>query len=134
MHSNDHINDGGRILAVGSSRRGRISFRWRGGQQRRSTKKDFSEVTCHYCEEEGHIQSQCAMLREDLKSLKQFKGKVQVAESSDDGDLYHVESDDNDYVKNHSRWVLDSTANVHVCKDKPCLLLCRKMEILVVSM
>ena len=53
-----------------------------------------------------------------MKSLKKFKGKVQVAESLDDGDLYHVESADNDFVENHSRWVLDSAADVHVCKDQ----------------
>ena len=76
---------------------------------KKKKKKNYNEVICHYCEEKGHIQSQCATLREGLKCLKQLKGKVHVAESSDDGDLYHVESADNDSVQNHSRWVLDST-------------------------
>ena len=75
-------------------------------------------MTCHCCKEKGDIQSQCATLREDSKSLKQFKGKVHVAEFSDDGDLYHVESADNDSVENNSRWLLDSAVDVHVCKDQ----------------
>ena len=91
---------------------------WRGGQQRKSTERDFSEVTCHYCEGKGQIQFQCATLREDLKSLKQLKGKVHIVEFSDDGDLYHIESADNDSIENHSKWVLDFATNVRVCKDQ----------------
>ena len=72
-------------------------------------KKNYNKVTCLYCKEKGHIQSQCATLREGLKCLKQLKGKVHVAESSDNEDLHHIENADNDFVQNHSRWVLDST-------------------------
>ena len=96
---------------------------------RKVYRKRLSEATCYYCEEKGHTQSQCAMLREDLKSLKQLKGKVHVSESSNDGDLYNVKSRDNDFVDNHSTWVLDSATNVHMCNDQAHLLLCRKMEI-----
>ena len=75
-------------------------------------------MTCHYCEEKEYIQSQHPTLREDLLSLKQLKGKVHAAKSSNDGDLYYVKSVNNDYVDNHCRWVLDFTVDVHVCKDQ----------------
>ena len=81
-------------------------------------KRYYSEVTCHCYREKGHIQSQCCTLREDLKSLKHLKGKVHVVEFSDDGDLYHLESADNDSIENHSKWVLDFATNVRVCKDQ----------------
>ena len=32
--------------------------------------------------------------------------------------MYHVESADNDSVENCFRLVIDSTANMHVCKDQ----------------
>ena len=68
---------------------------------------------------------QYAMLREDLKSLKQLKGKIHVAKSSN-GDLYHVRSVDNDFVENHFGWVLDFVADVHVCKDQAIFTILQK--------
>ena len=53
----------------------------------------------------------------DLR-LKQLKGKVHIAKFSYGGDLYHVESVENDSIENHSRWVLDSIADIHTCKDQ----------------
>ncbi|VFQ94922.1 unnamed protein product [Cuscuta campestris] len=90
--------------------------------------RDLSNVECYYCGERGHIQSRCQMMRDDLKAFRraqETKGKakkdgegssnVVINADSDDGDLFLASQDD--LKEGQEKWVLDSAASVHICKE-----------------
>lgn len=106
----------GRAYNRGSTR-GRSNSRLRGD-------RDMSDVECFYCGENGHMQSNCPQFREDLKNLRDLNGKKKVEEEKTnviefDGDFLlttHVATDGVSVEEN--KWVLDSAASVHICKDR----------------
>ena len=108
-------------LALGSSKRGRSRSRGRCDLSGKFRPKDYSNVECYYCGEKGHIQRRCLTMKEDLKSLKEMKGKSK--EKTDDSTNYL--SDDDLYLmmgpeSSNSGWMLDCAASMHICKDRCC--------------
>ncbi|VFQ91499.1 unnamed protein product [Cuscuta campestris] len=134
MMSRDDLrsSDDGKALVVLGAERGRNQERKRDVPRERSKSrpsKDFSNVECYYCGERGHIQSRCEMMRDDLKAFRraqETKGKakkdgegssnVVINGDSDDGDLFLASQDD--LKKGREKWVLDSAASVHICKEE----------------
>lgn len=83
----------------------------------------MSNVECFYCGEKGHMQTRCPQFREDLKSLRVSKGKKKVDEENanliyDDDDLFTMEVANDGTSIEENKWVLDSAASVHICKDR----------------
>ena len=122
-------NNHDQALAVEGSERGRNKSR-RDDQRSRSKSRprDCSNVECYYCHEKGHLQYNCPKVKEDLKTLRQFQGKMGKTKVNDEGGSSNVVCGDYDdeLLLTHSdkesvsqdRWVLDSAASIHVCRDK----------------
>ncbi|GKE28492.1 retrovirus-related pol polyprotein from transposon TNT 1-94 [Tanacetum coccineum] len=51
--------------------------------------RDMSVVECYYCGDKGHMQVRCPQFREDLKSLRDSKGKKKV----DSGEMNVVDNE-----------------------------------------
>lgn len=76
------------------------------GRKKRGKKKHSLDIKCFYCHEKGHVQSNCPKAKEDLKKLKEAKGKrsalFEIDESEED--VLIVE----DGKGSKDEWVLDS--------------------------
>ena len=89
----------------------------------RSKPKDYSDKECYYCGEKGHIQYQCRTLREDMKSLRKYQGKLKDKEKVEDANLVNEAKEVVLTAKgdcNEDGWVLDSVASMHICKERDC--------------
>ena len=62
----------------------------------------------------GHIQVKCPKFKEDLKSLKELKGKPSVNVVNDDELLLLNTA----VVESKFSWILDSAADVHICTSR----------------
>ncbi|GJZ92742.1 retrovirus-related pol polyprotein from transposon TNT 1-94 [Tanacetum coccineum] len=81
MTGNDSSSSSDKLLLTDDSGRGR-NFQ-RGSSKGRSKSRmggnrDMSVVECYYCGDKGHMQVRCPQFREDLKSLRDSKGKKKV--------------------------------------------------------
>ena len=114
LMGNEDSSGESRVLAMESSERGRK----KGGDQyrgrSRSRQRNFSTVECHYCGELGHIQVKCPKFKEDLKSLKELKGKPSVNVVNDDELLLLNTAT----IENKSSWILDYAVDVHICTSR----------------
>lgn len=119
----------GQALAVEGSERGRNKSRGNDPRSRsKSRPRDYSDVECYYCHEKGHLKYNCPKLKEDLKNLKQLQGKMGKMKMGEGSDSANVVSDEYEVemllthdVKedvSHDKWVLDSAASIHVCREK----------------
>ena len=129
LKENDRMmgEDGGGpqiLIAAGSDERGRNHRKGDRSGRSRSRPRDMSTVECYYCGETGHMQSRCPQFKQDLKSLQgMMKGKQKVGDPSinvveDYSDVLVTAA--NDLVEDHSSWVLDSAADMHICRDRAC--------------
>ncbi|GJS75769.1 retrovirus-related pol polyprotein from transposon TNT 1-94 [Tanacetum coccineum] len=92
MTENDSSSSNDKLLLADDSRRGR-NFQ-RGSSKGRSKSRmggdrDMSVVECYYFGYKGHMQVRCPQFREDLKSLRDSKGKKKV----DGGEMNVVDNE-----------------------------------------
>lgn len=119
---------GEQALAVEGSERGRTKSRRDDPRSRsKSRSRDYSNVDCYYCHEVGHLKYNCSKLKEDLKNLKQLQGKLGKTKMDEGRDSANVVYDvENEMLLTHDvkedvsrdKWVLDSSASIHVCREK----------------
>ncbi|GJR94867.1 retrovirus-related pol polyprotein from transposon TNT 1-94 [Tanacetum coccineum] len=77
--------------------------------------RDMRVVECYYCGDKGHMQVRCPQFREDLKSLRDSKGKKKV----DGGEMNVVDNGGDEFLmmensmdgilrEEKPKWVLDN--------------------------
>ena len=90
-------------------------------------KKDYSSLTCHYCNKKGHIKPDCRKKKKD-EAEKKKKEEAASSSSGNKSANSHIlvpttatilEVDDNDitvslYTAAKPRWMLDSSATHHI--------------------
>ncbi|GKC92164.1 retrovirus-related pol polyprotein from transposon TNT 1-94 [Tanacetum coccineum] len=128
MTGNDSSSSSDKLLLADDSGRGR-NFQ-RGSSKGRSKSRmggdrDMSVVECYYCGDKGHMQVRCPQFREDLKSLRDSKGKKKV----DGGEMNVVDNGGDEFLMTETpmdgilreekpKWVLDNAASSHICNDR----------------
>ncbi|GJY52116.1 hypothetical protein Tco_0442963 [Tanacetum coccineum] len=107
----------GRNFHRGSSK-GRSKSRMGGDQ-------DISVVECYYCRDKSHMQVRCPQFREDLKSLRDSKGKkkvnnceMNVVDNGGDEFLMTETPMDGFLREEKPKCVLDNAASSHICNDR----------------
>ena len=92
----------------------------------------MSIVECFYCEKTSHMQSRCPQFKQNLKSLQgMMKGKQKVGDSSINVVQHYSDvllSAANDLIEDHSNWVLDFAADMHICRDRAFFVSLQKEE------
>ncbi|GJY08479.1 retrovirus-related pol polyprotein from transposon TNT 1-94 [Tanacetum coccineum] len=125
---NDSSSSSDKLLLADDSERGR-NFQ-RGSSKGRSKSRmggdrDMSVVECYYCGDKGHMQVRCPQFREDLKSLRDSKGKKKV----DSGEINVVNNGGDEFLMTETpmdgilreekpKWVLDNAASSHICNNR----------------
>ncbi|GJY60807.1 retrovirus-related pol polyprotein from transposon TNT 1-94 [Tanacetum coccineum] len=128
MTGNDSSSSSDKLLLADDSGRGR---NFQHGSSKGCSKsrmggdRDMSVVECYYCGDKGHMQVRCPQFREDLKSLRDSKGKKKV----DGGEMNVVDNGGDEFLmmensmdgilrEEKPKWVLDNVASAHICNDR----------------
>ncbi|GJX27672.1 retrovirus-related pol polyprotein from transposon TNT 1-94 [Tanacetum coccineum] len=128
MTGNDSSSSSDKVLLADDS--GRVRNFQHGSSKGRSKSRmggdrDMSVVECYYCGDKGYMQVRCPQFREDLKSLRDSKGKKKV----DDGEMNVVDNGGDEFLMTETpidgilreekpKWVLDNAVSSHICNDR----------------
>ena len=77
-------------------------------------------MQCYYCGENDHVQARCKQMKENLNKLRDMNkddvnSQTNVVKSVEGKDnLFFATNNEVDKTK----WVMDSTASKHICRDR----------------
>ncbi|PWA39861.1 Retrovirus-related Pol polyprotein from transposon TNT 1-94 [Artemisia annua] len=128
MTGSDSSSGSNKLLVADDSGRGRKFHRSsskRHSKSRMGGDRDMIVVKCYYCGENGHMQVRCPQFREDLKSLRDSKGRKKV----DGGEMNVVDNGGDEFLMTKTsmdgilreekpKWVFDNAASSHICNDR----------------
>nr|GEV12695.1 retrovirus-related Pol polyprotein from transposon TNT 1-94 [Tanacetum cinerariifolium] len=128
MTGSDSSLSSDKLLVTDDSGRGR-NFQ-RGSSKGRSKSRmvgdrDMSVVECYYCGDKGHMQVRCPKFQDNLKSLRDSKGKKKV----DGGEMNAIDNGGDEFLMTETpmdgilreekpKWVLDNAASSHICNNR----------------
>nr|GEW49223.1 retrovirus-related Pol polyprotein from transposon TNT 1-94 [Tanacetum cinerariifolium] len=128
MTGSDSSSSSNKLLVADDSGRGR-NFHRNSSKVRLKSQmggdRDLSVVECYYCGEKGHMQVTCPQFCEDLKGLRDSKGKKKV----DNGEMNVVDNGGDEFLMKKTpmngilrerkpKRVLDNAASSHICNDR----------------
>ncbi|GJT01949.1 hypothetical protein Tco_0823118 [Tanacetum coccineum] len=128
MTGSDSSSSSDKLLVADDYERGRNFHRGSSkgcSKSRMGGDRDMSVVECYYCRDKSHMQVRHPQFREDLKSLRDLKGKKKV----DNCEMNVVDNGGDEFLMTETpmdgflreekpKCVLDNAASSHICNDR----------------